>query len=132
MPRVQWPLRQGRPYVEVVLAQQPGGQSMTRILIADTGAGAQGSRFHLILDEVDCLHCGGTPNRPVKLGGAYVGSFPTYMIRVKIPSLGFDKNVRAVGVPSAPEGFDGIACFSFLNRFTYGNFGDQMQFGLEC
>jgi hypothetical protein len=28
--------------------------------------------------------------------------------------------------------FDGIACFRFLNRFTYGNFGDPGQFGLEC
>ena len=25
-----------------------------------------------------------------------------------------------------------IACFGFLNRFTYGNFGDPSQFGLEC
>jgi hypothetical protein len=31
-----------------------------------------------------------------------------------------------------PRPFDGIACFRFLNRFTYGNFGDPNQFGLEC
>ena len=24
-----------------------------------------------------------------------------------------------------------LACFAFLNRFTYGNFGDPSQFGLE-
>jgi len=30
-----------------------------------------------------------------------------------------------------PPGFDGTACFGFLNRFTYGNFGDPGQFGLE-
>ena len=40
-------------------------------------------------------------------------------------------NLRVVGVPSVPPGFDGIACFPFLNRFTYGNFGDSGQFGLE-
>ncbi|HUY31727.1 MAG TPA: hypothetical protein VMV69_03030 [Pirellulales bacterium] len=31
-----------------------------------------------------------------------------------------------------PAGFDGVACFGFLNRFTYGNFGDPHQFGLEA
>jgi hypothetical protein len=34
-------------------------------------------------------------------------------------------------VPAYPVGFGGIACFRFLNRFTYGNFGDPNQFGLE-
>lgn len=59
--------------------------------------------------------------------------FPsTYLIRVQVPRLGFDRNVRVVGVPSLPAGFDGIACFRFLNRFTYGNFGDPSQFGLEA
>jgi hypothetical protein len=37
----------------------------------------------------------------------------------------------AVGVQTPPTGFDGIACFRFLNRFTYGNFGSSTQFGLE-
>jgi len=31
-----------------------------------------------------------------------------------------------------PPGFNGLACFGFVNRFTYGNFGDPSQFGLEC
>ncbi|MGH7136646.1 MAG: hypothetical protein ACREHD_12965 [Pirellulales bacterium] len=75
MPRVQWPLRQDRPIVEVVLALAQGGQQITRSLLADT--------------------------------------------------------VSAVGVPSPPAGFDGIGCFRFLNRFTYGNFADHGQFGLE-
>jgi hypothetical protein len=52
-------------------------------------------------------------------------------LRVRIPTLGFDQEVRAAGVPSIPAGFDGIACFAFLDRFTYGNFGDPDQFGLE-
>jgi hypothetical protein len=39
--------------------------------------------------------------------------------------------MRAVGVPNAPKGLDGIAGFRFLNRFTYGNFGNALEFGLE-
>src|SRR5437879_3109927 len=47
------------------------------------------------------------------------------------PALGFAKYLRVVGVLSVPPGLDGIACFSFLNRFHYGNFGDPGLFGLE-
>lgn len=132
MPRVQWPLRHGRPCVEVALTLARGGQLIPRILLADTGAGTRTDPFQLILDEDDCLLCGGLAGTSVTLGGAYVGSFPLYDIRVQVPALGFDQNLRAVGVPSLPAGFDGIACFGFLNRFTYGNFGDPNQFGLEC
>ena len=35
-----------------------------------------------------------------------------------------------MGVPSVPAGFDGIACFGFLNGFTYGNFGDPGMFAM--
>jgi hypothetical protein len=45
--------------------------------------------------------------------------------------LHFTSLVPAVGVPDPQNDFDGIACFRFLNRFTYGNFGDQGSFGLE-
>ena len=34
-------------------------------------------------------------------------------------------------LPGVPRGLDGLACFRFLNRFSYGNFGDPGQFGLE-
>jgi hypothetical protein len=131
MPRVQWALRQGRPCVQIMLSLMPSAQPFGRTLLADTGAGKSGSRFELILEENDCLLCGGMPYLSVNLGGAYVGSFPVYDLPVRIPALGFDRNVRAVGVPSVPTGFDGIACFGFLNLFTYGNFGDAGQFGLE-
>lgn len=131
MPRVQWPLRHGRPCVEVVLTLTQGGQTLSRSLLADTGAGSQISAFDLVLDEDDCVLCGANPIQPISLSGAYVGSFPLYGISVRVPALGFDQNLRAVGVPSVPAGFDGIAGFSFLNRFTYGNFGDPSQFGLE-
>lgn len=131
MPRVQWPLLNGRPFVEIVLTLAGGGQQVARNLLADTGAGSVRARFELLLDEQDCVLCGGIPLQPVALGGAYAGSFPVYLVQVRIWQLGFDLAVPAVGVPSPPAGFDGIACFQFLNRFAYGNFANQKEFGLE-
>lgn len=131
MPRVQWPLLHHRPSVEIVLTQAAGGPSVSRHLIADTGAGSSQAGFELILAESDCLLYGGIPAQPVVLGGAYSGSFQVYVVRVQIPPLGFDHSIRAVGVPACPTGFEGIACFRFLNRFNYGNFGDPGMFGLE-
>jgi hypothetical protein len=52
-------------------------------------------------------------------------------MHVQIPELGFDRLVRAVGISAAPTGFDGIAAFRFLCRFSYGNFGVPGAFGLE-
>jgi hypothetical protein len=131
MPRVQWALRHGRPCVEVILTLAANGQPFPRTLLADTGAGSQGRRWQLILLENDCLQCGGNPLQHITLGGAYQGAFPTYALAVRLPALGFDQILRAVAVPSVSAGFDGIACFGFLNGFTYGNFGDPTQFGLE-
>jgi hypothetical protein len=65
------------------------------------------------------------------LYGAFSGSVPVYIIRVQIPSLNFDRDLPAAGVPACPAGFDEIAGFRLLNRFTYGNFGDPTCFGLE-
>jgi hypothetical protein len=132
MPRVQWPLRHGRPCVEVILVVAATGQPFSRMLLADTGAGSRSAAFQLILDEPDCLVCGGKLLPPIALGGAYTGSFPLYDLLVRLPALGIDQTLAVVAVPSVPAGFDGIACFSFLNGFTYGNFGDRGQFGLEC
>ena len=87
--------------------------------------------FELLLDETDCLMCDGTVTQTVTLGGAYASTYPIYLIRVEMPSLAFDHDVLAVGVPNTPAGVDGIACFRFLNRFNYGNFGDRLAFGLE-
>lgn len=130
MPRVVWPLRDGMPMVEVELSVPTGG-SQTRSLLADTGAGQNASVFQLILSDADCQICGGNPGQNVSLGGAYSGSFPVYAVRLQIPGLIVDQYVAAVGVPSTPAGFDGIACFRLLNQFTYGNFGNPNQFGLE-
>src|SRR5229473_4043804 len=131
MPRVQWPLSHGRPCVQVILTLAQTGEILPRTLLADTGAGSQNSGFEMILDEEDCLQCGGHPGQMINLGGAYTGAFPTYDLLIQLPALGFVQNVRVVAVPSVPAGLDGIACFPFLNRFMYGNFGDPGQFGLE-
>lgn len=131
MAHIDWPLRNGRPSIEVSLTLVQGGKSLVRNLLADTGAGSLHSGFELILDEVDCLLCGGNPLQPVILGGAYAGSFPIYLLPVQFPALGFAQNLRAVGIPAVPVGFDGIACFSLLSRFRYGNFGGPTFFGLE-
>jgi hypothetical protein len=131
MARQLWPLANGRPVIEIAMILSVGGQMVTRSVLADTGAGASRVGFELILDERDCLLCGGSPCQPVSLSGAYLGQFPVYLLRVQLQQLGFNHFVRAVGVPRIPKGLDGIACFRFLNRFTYGNFGDRSQFGLE-
>jgi hypothetical protein len=100
-------------------------------MLADSGAGSETAPFELVLDNNDCLACAGHPMGTIQLGGAYTGPFPLYELRVFILNLGFSKRVRAVGVPTAPPNFDGIAGFRFVNRFTYGNFANKAQFGLE-
>jgi hypothetical protein len=124
-------LDRGRPVVAVVLLMAEGEQFCTRMLLADTGAGSAQSGFDLILQETDCLRCGGIPSMPVQLSGAWAGRFPTYILRVQLPALAFDRHLRVVGVSKVPLELEGIACFSFLNRFNSGNFGDPGLFGLE-
>ncbi len=131
MPRATWSLRQGSPVIEVVLSLVAGNQPLSLCVLADTGAGSSASRFELILEESDCLLCGGAAGADIRLGGAYAGLFPLYPVRVQIPQLGFDAVVQVAAVPVKPQGFEGIAGFRFLNRFAYGNFGNPAEFGLE-
>lgn len=130
MPRALWPLLHGRPRIEIALLQFPTGQRVFRELLADTGAGSMYAVYELILQESDCLACGGRSSTTVQLQGAFAGVHTVYLIRVQVPQLGFDQRIAVVGVPKVP-GFRGIAGFRFINRFTYGNFGDPNQFGLE-
>src|SRR5438067_577559 len=102
MPRQVWPLRRGRPCVQISLTLALGGQVLQRTLLADSGAGSQASGFELLLDEDDCLLCGGIPLQSISLRGAYAGSFSVYLILIQLPALGFVQNVRAVGVSSVP------------------------------
>lgn len=131
MPTAHWPLRHGRPIIQVVLTLAQGGQRVTRTLLADTGAGALHDPVDLVLDEIDCLLCGAKPSKMVTLGGSYAGTFPIYAIPIEIPQFNFIGTLAVVGVAATPKGLDGIACFPFLNRFTYGNFGNPLAFGLE-
>lgn len=128
MPRVTWPLTNGRPGIGVVLTLDDGTE-VDAELLADSGGGSIHSSFDLILPEADCLLCGGTASSTVTLEGAYKGTFPRYMLHIQIPALGFNRRLY-FGVPSV-EDFAGLACFRFLNRFGYGNFGDAARFGLE-
>lgn len=130
MPRAQWALRKRRPHIEIVL---PSAKSKRkRRVIADTGGGSDEAPFELILIERDCIESKGILEGQVSLRGAFDGWFNVYAVVVRIPQLGFEDDVRVVSVTKVPEGFDGIACFKFLNRFHYGNFGDRDRFGLEA
>ncbi len=130
MARVTRPLQAGRPIVKLRLITA-AGDAQERRLLADTGAGTNESPFELILSESDCRSCGGNPGQPVVLRGAYTGTYSVYVVRVRLEDLDFERYARAVAVPSLPPGLAGFACYRFLNRFTYGNFGDASVFGLE-
>jgi hypothetical protein len=132
MPRIQWPLHLHRPQVEVRLRLAGTGQEISRRLVADTGAGTRFDAFELILDEEDCLLGGGIFVYEVGLSGAFSGKFPVYLLDVSLPGLLFGDALPVVGAPRVPRGFDGIACFRFLSRFTYGNFGNPDTFVLEA
>jgi hypothetical protein len=131
MARAPWPLLKGRPTIEITLTLTQSGKKVVCTLLADTGAGTAQDPFELVLDAVDCVLCGGTHSRMVSVGGAYSGIHSVYLLPVEIPLLGFQARVYAVGLPSPSSDFDGIACFPFLNRFTYGNFGNKGEFALE-
>ncbi len=131
MAHVAWPLVGGRPIVQVTLVGA-AGQTVSLDLLADTGAGAAASPFELLLEQQTCARYGGNPGQPINLQGAYAGSFPVYVVRATIAALNFDQYVRAVGVSTVPRSLSGIACFRLLNQFTFGNFGNLGQFGLEA
>ena len=134
MPRVTWPLEHGRPVVHVQCVETASGQRETRLLLADTGAGGLYAPFELIVRASDCQrYMGLRSSDDVALGGAIIGTYPIYAVRVEIPALSVARRVRvaAVSDTACPTGMDGIACFRFLSAFTYGNFGDRRQFGLE-
>jgi hypothetical protein len=129
MPRAQWALRRRRPHIEVILPAVCAKRK--RRLVADTGGGSDEAPFELILLDRDCLAADGVLEGQVSLRGAFAGWFNVYTVVTRISALKFESDIRVAGVPTVPEDFDGIACFRFLNRFHYGNFGDPNSFGLE-
>jgi hypothetical protein len=50
-----------RPVIEIMLRLAQGGQKVVRTFLADTGAGRKNAPFEILLDENDCLLCGGKP-----------------------------------------------------------------------
>jgi hypothetical protein len=133
MARAAWPLVQGRPAIEVALVSPGNGRQAVRTLLADTGAGSAGSLLELILSEADCRQFSAGNAGTRRLGGAFTGIFPAFWVCLSIPGLGFTELCFAVAIRSSllPRPLQGIACFRFLNRFAYGNFGDHDRFGLE-
>ena len=134
MARVTWPLEHNRPIVQLQLVNTASGHTVTRTLLADTGAGTLDAPFELILRVDDCQrYMVLQSSDDVALGGAIVGTYPIYAMQVGIPELTVVRRVRVVAVPDSacPAGLDGVACFRFLTSFTYGNFGERQRFGLE-
>jgi hypothetical protein len=131
MPVAHWSLVNGRPAIQVQLTLSQRGGKTTRTLLADTGAGSIAAPFELLLDEADCILCDGTHTQMVGLGGAFTGLHPLYVMHIELPLLQFAHDLHVVGIATPPVGFDGIACFPFLNRFTDGNFGNPGEFALQ-
>jgi hypothetical protein len=81
-------------------------------LLADTGAGSRIGRFQLILDEADCLLCGGTPLLPVTLGGAYKQFLAERNrrppLRIHIYAIAKNEAAFAARFAASCEGADGI------------------------
>ena len=132
MARATWSLNRGRPAVEIELVERGSSRTHTRRLLADTGAGPNTAPFALLLDEQDCLSFARRAGHLIRLSGAYAGDFRLYLVEFRIPQLNHAAmTTTVVGIARPPKGFDGIAAFRFLNRFSYGNFGHPSQFGLE-
>ena len=131
MPRVAWLLQSDYPVIQLQLWDPATGHVANRTVLADTGAGPNNSPIELFLS--DCQRFGKRRTNIVTIGGAITGTFSSYSMWIEIPPLSVVRRVRVVAVPPSefPIGLDGIASFRFLNRFTYGNFGDPNQFGLE-
>jgi hypothetical protein len=89
--------------------------------------------MEFVLGEHDARLYGAGSAGSLQLGGAFTGAFPAVWCHVSVPGVGFASLCVAFAVPSArlPRNLAGISCFRFLNRFTYGNFGDSGVFGLE-
>jgi hypothetical protein len=131
VPQATWPLTSERPAIRISLIAADSRQPQARTLLADTGAGPRDAPFELLLDEEGCLMFAEATGPFVGLSGAYSGAYRTYVLRVTIPELRFLGLVTVVGIGTPPAGFAGIAGFRFLNRFSYGNFGNPNVFGLE-
>ena len=133
MPRTTWSLVRGRPVIEISLVSPDGSQD-SRLLLADTGAGSALAGMELVLSDADARRFSAGSAGTLRLGGAFSGEFPAHWFHASIPALAWAEFCLAVVIPGSllPSELQGIACFRFLNRFSYGNFGDPDRFGLEA
>ncbi len=133
VPRQSRPLVNSCPAIEVLLREPFTGATSSRILLADTGAGARFGPADLILSPRDIEPFAISQTGSAGTSGALQGQYPVFLMELEMPALGIFCSVRVLSVPATHffPGFDGIACFRFLNSFTYGNFGNPAEFGLE-
>ncbi len=134
MARQSWLLHRNRPNVEIWLREPFTGFTSRRVLLADTGGGARFFPVEIILSQSDIRQFGVEQDiGTVGMGGAIQGEYSVFTVQIEIPTLNLMRRFNAVGVaaPFIFPGFDGFALFPFLNAFTYGNFGNPAEFGLE-
>ena len=133
MPRKTWLLEKGQPVIHVELHEPMSGFTSTRILLADTGAGAQKEPVDFVLSKLDGARFGEFFQGTAHSSGAIPGQFAIFVFLISIPALNFHRRCNGMLVPAEtlPDGLDGIATFRFLNSFSYGNFGNPREFGLE-
>lgn len=131
MPIASWELVRNRPAIRLSIVDPTTGRTHPRILLADTGAGTKSAPFEVLMDEDDCLLFADRPGEMFRLTGAYSGNFRAYFLLLRVDEFDLVREISAIGVEHTPAGFDGIAGFRFLRRFTYGNFGDADRFGLS-
>jgi hypothetical protein len=131
--RVLWPLEKGQPIVRLYLREPRTGILLPRTLLADTGAGSAQVPIELVLSENDVARFGERGTTRMVSSGAIRGEFPTASVWIELPTLDVSRPVAVMTVPFAqlPQDLDGIVTYRFLNSFTFGNFGDKTQFGLE-
>jgi len=64
------------------------------------------------MNRIVCYVAGSRLSQVV-LGGAYSGSFPTYLLRVRISALGFDRFLPVVGISQNPQGSTALLASNF-------------------
>ena len=133
MPRASWPLINGQPVIEIEFEDKFNGSIITRTLLVDTGGGSALVPVDLVLSVADVTRCRSRLQSYVGSGGAIEGSFEVRSVGISIPKLNLVRRINVMVVPAEtlPDGLGGIACFRFLNSFTYGNGGNPAEFVLE-
>ncbi len=133
MPRQTWLHHRDVPIIEVQLLEPFTGLWMSRKLLADTGAGPRFSPFEIVLSHADIARFSIEESGSVGVSGALQGQLQIHKIQLQIPALNVNRFVGALSAPASSllMGLDGIAAFRFLNLFSFGNFGNPGEFGLE-